>query len=123
MGGAAGGGVGVDAVGGGETLNQSVGMVRQGGHVHLFGLPTTYDPVPFDLASFFLKHLDATTIFGAQDEPGLLAFREALGLIERGEIDMAPFVTHVFGLQHVGEAFELARSPRDGALKISLSMD
>jgi L-iditol 2-dehydrogenase len=113
----------VDAVGGGETLNQSIGMVKQRGHVHVFGLPTTYDSVPFDLAGFFLKHLDVTTIFGAQDEPGLSAFREALGLIERGEIEMAPFVTHVFPLDQVADAFELARVPREGALKVSLAMD
>ena len=113
----------VDAVGGAETLGQSVRMVRQRGHVHLFGLPTTHGPVPFDLGAYFLKHLDMTTIFGAQDEPGLVAFREALALIERGEIDMAPFITHVFSLDRVRDAFELAREPRDGALKVSLSME
>jgi L-iditol 2-dehydrogenase len=112
----------VDAVGGGETMNQSVAMVRKLGYVHLFGLPTSHDPVPFDLPGFFLKHLDMGTIFGAQDEPGLVSFKQALGLIERHEIDMAPMVTDVFPLEQVKEAFELAHEPRHGALKVSLRM-
>ena len=112
----------VDAVGGHETLDQALRMARAEGHVHMFGLPTGFDPVPFDVGTFFLKRLDLTTIFGAQDEPGLVAFREALDLIVRGEIDMAPYVTHVLPIERVGEAFELAHEPRDGALKVSLSM-
>ena len=113
----------VDAVGGNATLNQAVKMAKANGHVHIFGLPTTHDLVPFDLGTFFLKRLNATSTFGAQDEPGLVAFREALGIIERGEIDMAPFVTHVFPLEDVRDAFTLAHEPSGGALKVSLSME
>ena len=113
----------VDAVGGNVTLNQAVKMASANGHVHIFGLPTTHDLVPFDLGAFFLKRLNATTTFGAQDEPGLLAFRDALGIIERGEIDMAPFVTHVFPLEEAKDAFTLAHEPSGGALKVSLSME
>ena len=112
----------VDAVGGHETLGQAVRMAKPNGHVHIFGLPNTHAPVPFDLGMFFLKRLNATCTFGAQDEPGLVAFRDALGLIERGEIDMAPFVTHVFPLEKVGDAFALAHEPSGGALKVSLTM-
>ncbi len=112
----------VDAVGGAETLAQAVRMAKAEGHVHVFGLPTGFDPVPFDLSAFFLKRLDVRTIFGAQDEPGLASFRQALDLIVRGEIDMAPYVTHVLPIEQVGEAFELAHDPHDGALKVSLSM-
>jgi L-iditol 2-dehydrogenase len=113
----------VDAVGGNATLNQAVTMAKANGHIHIFGLPTTHDLVPFDLGAFFLKRLNATSTFGAQDEPGLVAFREALGIIERGEIDMAPFVTHVFPLEQVSDAFALAHEPAGGALKVSLNME
>jgi L-iditol 2-dehydrogenase len=113
----------VDAVGGAETLGQAVRMAKAKGHVHIFGLPNTHDLVPFDLGTFFLKRLNATTTFGAQDEPGLVAFRQALEIIQRGEIDMTPFVTHVFDLEHVNEAFALAHEPSGGALKVSLTME
>ena len=113
----------VDAVGGNVTLNQAVKMAKANGHIHIFGLPTTHELVPVDLGAIFLKRLNLTSTFGAQDEPGLTAFREALGLIERGEIDMAPFVTHVFPLEQAKDAFTLAHEPSDGALKVSLSME
>lgn len=112
----------VDAVGGANTLDQSVRMVRAEGHVHTFGLPTTHDKVPFDLGRFFLKRLELSTIFGAQDEDGLVSFRRALDIIAAGEIDMAPYVTHRFPIDRAQEAFVLAREPRDGALKVSLTM-
>ena len=110
------------SVGGGDTLNQAISMVRPAGNVHVFGLPTSYDKVPFDLGGFFMKRVKITNTFGAQDEPGLSAFREALDLIERGEIDMAPFVTDVFPLERVDDALALAHEPTGGALKVSLSM-
>ncbi len=112
----------VDAVGGGSTLNEAVRMARAEGHIHVFGLPTGFEPTLFDLSSYFLKRLDMRTIFGAQDEPGLASFRAALDLIVRGEIDMEPYVTHMLPIERVGDAFELAGAPRDGALKVSLSM-
>ncbi|MEE8518821.1 MAG: zinc-binding dehydrogenase, partial [Dehalococcoidia bacterium] len=113
----------VDAVGGADTLDQAVQMTRRLGAVHVFGLPTTFEKVPFDLSTFFLKHLDVRTIFGAQDEPDHAAFLEAIDLIVGGEIDMTPFVTPQLPLERIDEAFDLARSPRDGALKVSVTMD
>ena len=111
----------VEAVGSVETLNQSLQMVRPLGRVAVFGLPPTMDPVPFDWDTFFRKRADMHTVFGAQDEPGLPAFRVAIDLIAGGEIDMAPFLTHVFPIERVQEAFDLAYSKGDGALKVSLT--
>ena len=34
---------------------------------------------------------------------------------------MAPFVTHTFPIERVQEAFDLAHSKEDGALKVSLT--
>ena len=112
----------VDAVGGHETLDQAVRMAQAEGHVHVFGLPTGFGTRPFDLGAFFLKRLDIRTTFGAQDEEGLVSFRQALQLILDGEIDMAPYVTHTLPLAQVRDAFELAHEPQGGALKVSLTM-
>ena len=112
----------VEAVGGVSALNDAVAMVRPLGHVHLFGLPTTYDAVPFDLSSFFLKRLDLRTTHGAQGEPGLGAFAEAVDVIASGEIDVAPLVAHRVPLERVQEAFDTANEPSRGALKVSLTL-
>ena len=102
-------------------VNQTLQMVRPLGRIAVFGLPPTMERVPFDWDTFFRKRLDIHTVFGAQDEPGLPAFQLAVDFITRGEIDMAPFVTHQFPITKVQEAFELASSKEDGALKVSLT--
>ena len=111
----------IEAVGSVETLNQALQLVRPLGRIALFGLPPTMDRVPFDWDTFFRKRLDMHTVFGAQDEPGLPAFQLAVDFIKNGEIDMAPFVTHQFPITRVTEAFALADSRDDGALKVSLT--
>ena len=71
--------------------------------------------------TFFRKRLNIHAVFGAQDEPGLPAFRLAVDFITRGEIDMEPFVTHRLPIHQIQEAFDLAESRADGALKVSLT--
>ena len=111
----------IEAVGSVETLNQTLQMVRPLGRVAVFGLPPTMERVPFDWDTFFRKRLDIHTVFGAQDEPGLPAFQVSVDFITRGDIDMAPFVTHQLPITRVQEAFDLASSKEDGALKVSLT--
>ena len=111
----------IEGVGSVETLNQALQLARPLGRVAAFGLPSTMERVPFDWDTFFRKRLDIHTVFGAQDELGLPAFQLAVDFITRGEIDMAPFVTHRFPIQEVQAAFDLADSKEDGALKVSLT--
>ena len=111
----------IEAVGSVETLNQTLQLAKPLGRIAVFGLPPTMERVPFDWDTFFRKRLDMHTVFGAQDEPGLPAFQIAVDYIARGDIDMAPFVTHTFPIDRVQEAFDLAHSKEDGALKVSLT--
>ncbi|MCH8061320.1 MAG: zinc-binding dehydrogenase [Chloroflexi bacterium] len=111
----------IEAVGSVDTLNQTMQLAKPMGKVAVFGLPPTMEKVPFDWDTFFRKRLDLHTTFGAQDEPGLPAFQLAVDFIRSGEIDMAPFVTHQFPITQVQEAFDLAQSKEEGALKVSLT--
>ena len=111
----------VEAVGSVETFNQALQMVRPLGTIAVFGLPPNNDPVPFDWDTFFRKRLDLYTVFGAQDEPGLPAFQLAVDYIARGEVDVKPLLTHQFPIERVQDAFDLAHSKEDGALKVSLA--
>ncbi len=111
----------IEAVGSVETLNQAMHVAAELGTVAAFGLPTTMERVPFDWDTFFRKRLDLYSVFGGQDEPGLPAFQLAVDFIARGEIDMAPFVTHRLPIDRVQEAFDLAHTKEDGALKVSLT--
>ncbi len=111
----------IEAVGSVETFNQTLQLAKPLGRIAAFGLPPTMERVPFDWDTFFRKRLDMHTVFGAQDEPGLPAFQIAVDYIARGDIDMSPFVTHQFPITRVQEAFDLAHSKEDGALKVSLT--
>jgi len=111
----------VEAVGSVETLNQALKLTRSLGRVAVFGLPPTMEMVPFDWDTFFRRRLTMHTVRGAQEEPGLPDFRLAVDLIKWGEIDVSPFLTHQFPISRVQEAFDLAHSREDGALKVSLT--
>jgi L-iditol 2-dehydrogenase len=118
------GGVGADylieAVGGHESLLQSVGLVRQDASMLMFGLPDTTAPVPYNFHDFFRKRLTMHSTYGAQEEPGLVSFRMALDLIVRGHIDVAPLVSHVFPIEKIQEAMDTAHRRSDNALKVSV---
>ena len=111
----------VEAVGRRETLLQSIGLCRTGGQLYWFGLPDTNDPVPIDFRMFFRRKLTAHSTYGAQSEPGLVSFRAAVEHIRRGEIDVAPLLSHVVPVEEIDRAFELANTCADGALKVSVS--
>jgi L-iditol 2-dehydrogenase len=121
------GGQGVDflieAVGTAASLLECVQYVRVGGEMLLFGLPDTAGPVPFDYAAFFRKKLLAYCEYGAQHEPELASFKEALGIIAGGELDVGPILSHVFSIEDIGQAMRLARERGDNALKVSLHFD
>jgi L-iditol 2-dehydrogenase len=112
----------VEAVGSVETLNQAIVMTRRSGHVAVFGMPPTTARVPFDWDTFFRRGLNLYAPRGAQEEPGLPAFRRALELITEGDIDVSPFTTHRFPVSRVQDAFDLAHARGDGALKVSLTL-
>ncbi len=111
----------IEAVGSTATLSQAFHMVKPEGICVLFGLPESNDPVPFDYTEMFKKRVNAYTILGAQEEPGLETFRKALTLIVEGEIDMAPIVTHIMPIEEVADAFELAHRRDEGVVKVGLT--
>lgn len=111
----------IEAVGSTPTLSQAFHIVCDEGMCVLFGLPESNDPVPFDYTEMFKKRANAYSILGAQIEPGLKTFREALRLISEGEIDMAPIVTHVYDIERIEEAFALAKRRDDGVVKVGVT--
>ncbi len=110
----------IEAVGTRDSLLESVDLLRPHGEMLLFGLPDTQQPVSFNFNVFFRKKLLAYSDYGAQHEPDLASFRQALQLIASGEIDVTQMVSHLFSIEQIGEAMQIARDLSDNALKISL---
>lgn len=111
----------VEAVGSSATLLQSAELAAFDGHLLWFGLPDRREPAPIDFVQFFRKRLAAWSTYGAQGEPGLLSFRQAVRLIVDGEIDVSPLLSHVLPIDRVDEACALAHGREPGVLKVSLS--
>lgn len=114
----------VEAVGRDATRAQAVRSVADGGRVGLFGLPERRDgDMPFPFAEAFRRRPTIEISVGAQREPGLASFREAVRLIASQEVDVRPLLTHRFGVERLPEALALAREPAEGALKVTIGFD
>ena len=110
----------IEAVGVTETFTQSVELAAPRADILWFGLPDSRSEVPISFSQFFRKQLNAFSAVGAQEEPGLVSFRAALDLIVSGALDMKPIVSHTLPIEDVADAFRLAHSRDDGAMKVSV---
>jgi len=110
----------VEAVGSRTSLLQSVELTRMDGRMLLFGLPDGKEPVPFNFHDFFRKRLVANSTYGTQREPGRVSFQMALDMIAKKQVDVAPMVSHVFGIEKVQDALDMAQHRTGNALKVSL---
>jgi L-iditol 2-dehydrogenase len=116
-----GGDVVVEAVGSRQTLLESVDLAATRATLIWFGLPEGGEPYGFNFAGFFRRQLTAYSVFGAQGEPGLVSFRDAVKLIVDGAIDVGPLLSHILPIERVEEAFHIAHDRSDNALKVSIS--
>ena len=114
----------IEAVGRSQTLHQSIELVRPEGDLLWFGLPDTDDSVPISFAKFFRKKLSASSTYGAQEEGDAVSFQTALDIIASGQIDVSPLLSHVYPIEDISTAFDVANDPTPlGALKVSISFD
>ena len=110
----------IEAVGSETAFLASTRMAARDGTIVWFGTPDGSGPLHLDYSQFFVKRLTAYSAFGSQQEPGLVSFRWAVDLIARGEIDVAPLLSHILPIERIGEAFRIAHERTDGALKVSV---
>ncbi|MGH7100894.1 MAG: zinc-dependent alcohol dehydrogenase [Acetobacteraceae bacterium] len=113
----------IEAAGADRSRIQALHAAAEDGMVGLFGLPTSATLDGFPAEAFYRKKLTIRAVHGTQSEPGLASFREALGLIGSGAIDVAPLLTHHFTLERIDDAFAAAHERRDGVLKVSIRFD
>jgi L-iditol 2-dehydrogenase len=114
---AATGGVGADEVfecsGSEGTLNQAIRMVRQGGRIGLFGVPSekVTEQIPFKYVC-----RNEIAIFGSKANPNVSD--KVLSLIASGQLVVKDLITHVFPLEEFGKALDTFVNRREGAMKV-----
>lgn len=104
----------MEAVGIPETFELCTRLVRPGGHVANIGVHGA--SATLHLESLWIKDVTITTgLVDTRTTPTLLR------LLEDGQVDPRPIITHRFGLDQMMEAYDVFGRPADtGALKVLL---
>lgn len=111
----------VEAVGEPETINQVVDLIRNRGHLALFGIAPAGD-VGFDYMKFFRKHPIAVSSSRTEWEKDYRSFKLAMDMIVQKRIDVTPLISHHLSLSHIDRAYDLALHKKDGAVKVLLDL-
>lgn len=94
-----------------------IDLVRKEGKASFIGYANDLPGIP--VVPMMLKTL---TVFGIGGNGGRGQYERSLELIRTGRIDLEPLVTHRFTLEDIAEAFEVASTKRDGAIKVVLEL-
>lgn len=110
------GGFGVDIFvelsGSGDGLRNGFKVLRKGGAVSLVGISD--EPVELDFTNDVL--FKGATIYGIYGRVMFSNWAEASDIIDSGQIDLSPIITHHFPLEDFDNAFELAASATTGKI-------
>lgn len=106
-----------EAAGAPETPQQAAEIVRIGGKVILAGIPAE-DNLAFQASTVRRKGLTIKLVRRMKH-----TYPRAIRLVQSGQVDVKPLVTHFLPLSGVGEAMELVSGYRDGVIKAMIRMD
>ena len=89
-------------------------IVRPGGHVVLVGIPADDRLV---LSHAVARRKGLTLRFARRMKH---TYPRALALVASGRVDLRPLLTHHFALEAAAEAFRVADTYAEGALKVTI---
>ena len=99
-----------------KALDDAIDMVRKGGTVMMFGVPSKGSTLDLDMSTIYSKEITMVTSYAASDKDT----KEALVLLESSKIDVKQLITHTYPIMDSQKAFVHARSG-DGAMKIIIT--
>ena len=99
-----------------KALDDAIHMVRKGGTVMMFGVPSKGARLDLDMSKVYSKEITLVTSYAASDSDT----RVALDLIESSRIDVKRLITHTYPLSDSQKAFDHARTGKD-AMKIIIT--
>jgi L-iditol 2-dehydrogenase len=88
--------------------------VTGGGQIMYFATGGPDMKLSLPLTKFWLTQTAINFAYGAAPRD----MREAMELIRCGTVSVDDLATHRFGIDHIGEAFDLSANPRGNALKV-----
>jgi len=99
-----------------KALEDAIEMVRKGGAIMMFGVPSKGAKINLDMSKIYSKEITLVTSYAASDNDT----KEALRLIETSEIDVKQLVTHTYPIMDSQKAFDHARTG-ENAMKIIIT--
>lgn len=99
-----------------NALEDAIDMVRKGGSVMMFGVPSKDSNLDLDMNKIYSKEITLVTSYAASDHDT----KEALDLIESCQINVKQLITHTYPILDSQKAFDHARSG-DNAMKIIIT--
>lgn len=99
-----------------KALEDAIDMVRKGGAVMMFGVPTKNAKLDLDISKIYSKEIILVTSYAASDKDT----KYALELIESSQIDVKQLITHTYPITDSQKAFDHARTG-DNAMKIIIT--
>ena len=99
-----------------KALGDAIEIVRKGGIIMMFGVPSKGAKIDLDMSEIYSKEITLVTSYAASDNDT----KEALRLIESSEIDVKQLVTHTYPILDSQKAFDHARSG-ENAMKIIIT--
>jgi len=99
-----------------KALEDAIDVVRKGGTVMMFGVPSKGAIANLDMSKVYSKETTLVTSYASSDADT----KEALKLIESGQIDVKQLITHTYPISETQKAFDHARTG-DDAMKIIIT--
>lgn len=99
-----------------KALEDAIDVVRKGGAVMMFGVPSKGAKMDLDMSKIYSKEITLVTSYAASDNDT----KEALRLIESSQIDVKQLITHTYPITDTQKAFDHARSG-ENAMKIIIT--
>ena len=99
-----------------KALEDAIEIVRKGGTVLMFGVPSKGAKMEIDMSKIYAKEINLVSSYAASDKDT----KDALQLIESSQIDVKPLITHSYPISDSQKAFDHARSG-ENAMKIIIT--
>jgi threonine dehydrogenase-like Zn-dependent dehydrogenase len=109
----------VECAGTPEAVELATRLVRLGGHVVLLGI--SGEGKRLELPADRLVLGDMTVVGNLSYDSA--TWTDLITLLDRGLVELAPLITHRFGIADFAEAFELLQRPRGLVTKVVLEHD
>lgn len=99
-----------------QALDDAIDIVRKGGTVMMFGVPSKGATINLDMSKVYSKEITLVTSYAASDRDT----KDALDLIASKKIDVKKLITHKYTISESQKAFDHAKSG-ENAMKIIIT--